>query len=179
MAKRRAKPKTVKTLKHEEAKRPNIPTAEFQSIMRKDEQNALRVAYERRNREGAARNERFREMLESAEFEVTAETLKKLRLWEEQGAAQGLVCPYNGRVLSFEMVVSHQTETDHILPFSRTLDNSLANQVVCVTDANRAKGNRSPFEAFGHNPPGYDFDQILARAAVEWSRPEGEAIGRV
>ena len=51
MAKRRAKPKKVETLKHDEAKRSNIPTAEHQSIMRKDEQDALRVAYERRNRD--------------------------------------------------------------------------------------------------------------------------------
>ena len=31
--------------------------------------------------------------------------------------------------------------------------------------ANRAKGNRSPYEAFGHNPPGYDYDEILANVA--------------
>src|ERR1017187_5074523 len=43
------KPKTVETLTHEEASRKNIPTAEFQSVMRKDEQSPIRVAYERRN----------------------------------------------------------------------------------------------------------------------------------
>ena len=43
--------KTVETLTHEEAHRKNIPTAEFQSVMRKDEQNSIRVAYERRNRD--------------------------------------------------------------------------------------------------------------------------------
>jgi adenine-specific DNA-methyltransferase len=45
------KPKTVETLTHEEASRKNIPTAEFQSVMRKDEQSPVRVAYERRNRD--------------------------------------------------------------------------------------------------------------------------------
>src|ERR671919_49425 len=43
--------KTVETLKHKEASRKNIPTAEFQSVMRKDEQHPIRVAYERRNRD--------------------------------------------------------------------------------------------------------------------------------
>ena len=43
--------KTVETLKHAEARRKNIPTAEFQSVMRKDEQSPIRVAYERRNRD--------------------------------------------------------------------------------------------------------------------------------
>lgn len=45
------KTKTVETLTHEEASRKNIPTAEFQSVMRKDEQSPVRVAYERRNRD--------------------------------------------------------------------------------------------------------------------------------
>ena len=43
--------KTVETLTHEEAKRKNIPTAEFQSVMRKDELTPVRLAYERRNRD--------------------------------------------------------------------------------------------------------------------------------
>jgi adenine-specific DNA-methyltransferase len=50
MAKKTTK-KTVETLKHEKASRKNIPTAEFQSVMRKDEQSPIRVAYERRNRD--------------------------------------------------------------------------------------------------------------------------------
>src|SRR5450631_343965 len=43
--------KTVETLTHEEASRKNIPTAEYQFVMRKDEQSPVRVAYERRNRD--------------------------------------------------------------------------------------------------------------------------------
>src|SRR5271155_5664551 len=45
------KKKTVEALTHEEASRKNIPTAEFQSVMRTDEQSPVRVAYERRNRD--------------------------------------------------------------------------------------------------------------------------------
>ena len=43
--------KTVETLRHDEAKRKNIPTAEFESVLHKDEQHPVRVAYERRNRD--------------------------------------------------------------------------------------------------------------------------------
>jgi adenine-specific DNA-methyltransferase len=39
--------KTVTTLKHDEATRKNIPTAEYQSVMQKNEQDPVRVAYER------------------------------------------------------------------------------------------------------------------------------------
>ena len=43
--------KTVATLTHQDASRKNIPTAEFQSVMHKDEQSPIEVAYERRNRD--------------------------------------------------------------------------------------------------------------------------------
>ena len=39
--------KTVETLTHEEARRKNIPTAEFQSVMGKEEQHPTRVAMPR------------------------------------------------------------------------------------------------------------------------------------
>jgi adenine-specific DNA-methyltransferase len=50
MAKKPARKKTVETLTHEEAKRRNIPTAEYQSVVQREESD-LRVAYERRNRD--------------------------------------------------------------------------------------------------------------------------------
>ena len=55
MAGKRSKNKTVKksveTLTHDEASRKNIPTAEYQSVMYKEEQSPISVAYERRNRD--------------------------------------------------------------------------------------------------------------------------------
>ena len=43
--------KTVETLMHDEASRKNIPTAEYQSVIQKEDQAPVRVAYERRNRD--------------------------------------------------------------------------------------------------------------------------------
>ena len=43
--------KTVETIVHEDDKRRNIPTAEFQAVMKQDDQSPVRVAYERRNRD--------------------------------------------------------------------------------------------------------------------------------
>ena len=51
MAKKQGTTKTVEALKHDEAKRKNIPTAEYQSVLRKEEQSPVRIAYERRNRD--------------------------------------------------------------------------------------------------------------------------------
>lgn len=46
-----AKSKSVETITHGRAKRVNIPTAEFQSVLSDDERAAVRLAYERRNRD--------------------------------------------------------------------------------------------------------------------------------
>lgn len=43
--------KKVETLKHDQATRKNIPTAEYQSVMAEEERSPIRVAYERRNRD--------------------------------------------------------------------------------------------------------------------------------
>src|SRR5688572_20156871 len=51
MAKKAAGRRSVETLKHDEAKRKNIPTAEHQSVVQKDALHPLRVAYERRNKD--------------------------------------------------------------------------------------------------------------------------------
>ena len=40
-------PLAIETLKHDDARRKNIPTAEYQSVMARDEQKPVRVLYER------------------------------------------------------------------------------------------------------------------------------------
>ena len=48
---KRGSPKTVETLRHKEASRKNIPTAEYQAVMEEDDRSPTKVAYERRNRD--------------------------------------------------------------------------------------------------------------------------------
>ena len=63
MVSKKNDPLTVETLKHDDATRKNIPTAEYQSVMASEEQKPVRVAYARRagamrplREETAARN---------------------------------------------------------------------------------------------------------------------------
>lgn len=51
MAKKISAPKSVEAIRHEDATRKNIPTAEFQSVLQKAEQDPIKVAYERRNKD--------------------------------------------------------------------------------------------------------------------------------
>ena len=45
------KPIEVTALKHDAATRRNIPTAEFESVMREEDKTPVQLAYERRNRD--------------------------------------------------------------------------------------------------------------------------------
>ena len=51
MARSPRKLKQVETLRHQDASRKNIPTAEYQGVMAEDDRNPIEVAYERRNRD--------------------------------------------------------------------------------------------------------------------------------
>ncbi|MEQ8447998.1 MAG: type II CRISPR RNA-guided endonuclease Cas9 [Balneola sp.] len=66
----------------------------------------------------------------------------KYNLWIECNKT----CPYTGRVINGEALDSGEFEIEHILPFSRTLDDSYANKTLCESDFNRRKGNRTPYE---------------------------------
>ena len=124
---------------------------------------AERERDQRQNRDNQERNERLRELAARAGFaEPSALDMRKLRLWDEQGPAHARLCPFTGTPLSVERVLSDETEIEHILPYSLTLDDSMANTVVAMRDANREKGRRTPHEAWGHDPTRYG--QILARA---------------
>jgi len=49
--KKPAAAKAVKSLTHEEAKRKNIPTAEYEAVVEPIDKSPIRIAYERRNRD--------------------------------------------------------------------------------------------------------------------------------
>src|SRR5690349_1262491 len=51
MAKKKPEPKSVETLTHKADKRKNIPTAEYQPVVGPNQQQPVRVAYDRRNRD--------------------------------------------------------------------------------------------------------------------------------
>ena len=73
-----------------------------------------------------------------------------LRLWEDLGPAIGpRCCPYTGKTISLTMVFDGSCDIDHILPYSRTLDDSFANRTLCLKSANRDKSNKTPWEVWG------------------------------
>ncbi|NCT68270.1 MAG: type II CRISPR RNA-guided endonuclease Cas9 [Rhodanobacteraceae bacterium] len=107
---------------------------------------------EKKQAEAQARNERDDAELERLGVRVGRENRLKLQLWEELGRddAMDRYCVYSGQRLSKALLFSDEVEIDHVLPFSRTLHDGIGNKILCTRQSNRDKGNRTPFESWGH-----------------------------
>ena len=109
--------------------------------------------------------------------------LLRMRLWEELARdPMGRACPYTGERISMAMLLSDAVEVEHVLPFSRTLDDSMSNKTVSLLRANRIKRNLTPTEAADRHPDVFDADAMRQRArsmpANKRWRFEPDAMGR-
>lgn len=69
----------------------------------------------------------------------------KYRLWLDQGHC----CAYSGKIINLATLFTAEIEMDHIVPYSRSLNDSYMNKVVCFAKENQIKGQRTPKDAFG------------------------------
>ncbi len=75
------------------------------------------------------------------------EDLLRFELWTEQAGR----CLYSDRAIAPHQIVAsdNSVQVDHILPWSRSGDDSFVNKTLCFTTANQNKRGRTPFEWFG------------------------------
>ena len=92
------------------------------------------------------------------------EALMRMRLWEElaKNTAERC-CPYSGQQISINNLFSDEVEIEHILPRSKTLDDSPSNKTVAFRSWNRKKRNLSPAEAAEKYPDMFSLEDIIAR----------------
>ena len=70
-------------------------------------------------------------------------------------------CPYSGESFSMtELLHGGLVHIEHIIPYSRSFDDSFANKTLCLNKLNATKGNKSPYEAFGNSP---EYAEMLER----------------
>lgn len=130
--------------------------------MARDLKNSAKQREEIRKNQGKNEraNKKAREFLEE-EIGINPNRgdLLKFRLWEECDRT----CPYTGESISVHQLFGEtaQFEVEHILPFSRTLDNGFMNKTLCHTRVNRDKGKLTPYEAFSGDEKRYA--EILQR----------------
>jgi CRISPR-associated endonuclease Csn1 len=83
----------------------------------------------------------------------------KYKLWEECKHT----CPYTGRPIGLNQLFGDaiEFEVEHIIPYSRCLDDSFMNKTLCYRKENLYKGKRTPYEAYNDNKLKYN--EILQR----------------
>lgn len=107
-----------------------------------------------------ARRDNARKMIEQHGEKATHNKINRYLLWEEQEK----VCIYSGKSISVHQLLGGEVDVDHILPYPRSLDDSLMNKVVCFRSENSEKANQTVYEWLaGTNPTKYE--QVLQRAA--------------
>lgn len=125
-----------------------------------------RKEIEKEQSENQKQNERLDEKLRELGQSRNRDNRLRLRLWEEQDKddPHGCFCPFSGKKISVADLFSSAIEVDHLIPFKFSLDDKISNKVLCTRQANREKGERTPFEAFGNRSDVYNWDEIFERS---------------
>ena len=132
---------------------------------KKQREDALRA-----NKDREEENLKAREEISKVKTNVPIEAVSKsdiirYRLWIEQDKK----CAYTGTVLELSRVFGGDVDVDHILPLSLSQDDSYMNKVLCIRSVNLDKGQRTPWEAFGHDTK--TWNGIMERVA-KWPYPK-------
>lgn len=104
-----------------------------------------RKKIEARQKEYAEEKEKAKALAQSKTGieNIGGRDLLKFRLYEQQDGK----CIYSGEALDLRRLTEQDyCDVDHIIPYSRSLDNSQSNKVLCLSRENRQKSNKTPLE---------------------------------
>lgn len=121
--------------------------------MTKDERDKLKKENDAR----AAKNEAIRESIAKLNAMPNSTNVLKYKLYEEQDHK----CAYSMETLDINHLFEDgYYEIDHIIPYSRSFDDSFNNKVLVLKRENQNKRNSTPVEYFERI--GRDYDEVLA-----------------
>lgn len=84
-----------------------------------------------------------RKELEEKNIKANSQNILKYRLYNQQHGK----CIYSNEAIDINRLDENgYCDVDHILPYSKSLDNSFNNKVLCLASENRMKGNKTPYE---------------------------------
>ena len=109
-----------------------------------------RKKIENRQHENFEKNEIIRQQLRDDHKLVkpTASDVLKFKLYQEQEGK----CIYSGKVIDISRLFEpNYVQIDHILPISRSFDDSYNNKVLVIAGENQNKQSKTPYEWLGHD----------------------------
>lgn len=72
----------------------------------------------------------------------TKNEISRYKLWLEQG----YLSPYTGKVIPLSKLFTTKYQIEHIIPQSRYFDDSLSNKIICESEVNSLKDNRTAYQ---------------------------------
>jgi CRISPR-associated endonuclease Csn1 len=131
----------------------------------KEERDEITAGIEKRNAEKDKLRKHFADLLGRQVH--NDDDLLRFELWHEQKGR----CLYTDREIPVSLLAAgdNAVQVDHILPWSRSGDDSFINKTLCFARANQEKKGRTPFEWFRDTKSVEEWDAFAAR--VEMTRP--------
>ncbi|HED06445.1 MAG TPA: type II CRISPR RNA-guided endonuclease Cas9, partial [Ignavibacteria bacterium] len=100
------------------------------------------------NRKNENRNDEIKKRLDEFSIEHSRTNIQKVILWDESQN----YCPYTGQKIGFEELFNDgYVQIEHIIPYSISLNDSMQNKTLCLADENKRKGNKTPYQFYGHD----------------------------
>ena len=85
--------------------------------------------------------------LKKLDAQIARDQILRYRLWKECSR----VSLYTGKPISLSKLFTPEIHVEHIIPYSRSYDDSFSNKTLCEAEVNDLKKNKTPFEYFEGN----------------------------
>jgi len=112
-----------------------------------------------KQKEREEENNGAKKILDEYNLRHSRSNIQKYLLWKECKHQ----CPYTGTEIAIHQLFDEGfVQIEHIIPWSVSLNNSMANKTICLVKENQAKGDRTPFQYYGNDPS--KWSEIKSRA---------------
>ncbi|MCW3467756.1 type II CRISPR RNA-guided endonuclease Cas9 [Chitinophaga nivalis] len=127
-----------------------------------EDRNEIRI----RQFENERENDAIKLLLDEwGNLPYTVGNIQKVKLYREIEKKFGQVlCPYRGDVITPRKLFNGEVDVEHIVPYTVSLDDSLANKTLCFREMNNRKGNRTPYTFFTQDMGPAHWEEVKARA---------------
>ena len=112
---------------------------------------------------------------------VSSKNIEKVRLWQQQDE----ICVYSFEHISARRMAKEIKENgdaferDHILPISRSSDDSISNKVLVLSSENQKKSNQTPYENFGNDKKRWEKFESFIRSKEVYSKLGRAKVGKL
>ena len=111
-----------------------------------------RTRIERMQKNNEKENNEAKKLLAELGMKPESKDILRVKLFKMQNET----CVYSGQKITIHDLFNGNTQIDHILPLSRSLDDSQNNKILCLAGENQNKRTETPYERFGSNQEQWD-----------------------